>query len=115
MVSNSNRNAMSNPYESPNPSTDEPQARTHPLLTQQRVFWFAVGLVLAAFVIMFAVSQTLIIETPGTDSIWSILAGIVNYAATFLLFTGLTLLVVYHWFPDPNRKCNLQKKGPRDT
>ena len=106
------RDHLANPYESPQTGDTEQKPSATPILTRQRVFWFGLGGIVSALVLVTG-SQVLYVESRQQDGAWDFAVVVIDVIAAILFFGGIIALIVYHWFPDPTRKYSWRRKRPR--
>ena len=108
----SDRNHLSNPYESPQTHDTEAKPIAKPFLTRQRVLWFGLGGIV--FALMWDIgSSKLFIGSRSYDGAWDFVVAVVNVVAVILFLAGIMALMIYHWFPDSSRKYSWRRKRSR--
>ena len=103
------RDHLANPYESPQTRDAEREPNAKPFLTRQRVFWFGLGGIVSALM-MVTGSQALFVESKRQSGALDAGLVVIDVIAAILFFSGIIALVVYHWFPDPKRKYSWRRK-----
>ena len=103
------RDHLANPYESPQTRDAEREPNAKPFLTRQRVFWFGLGGIVSALM-MVTGSQALFVESKRQSGALDAGVVVIDVIAAILFFSGIIALVVYHWFPNPKRKYSWRRK-----